>query len=88
MNITQAVQFLQEMRAAKTGQTQAPQPQGQGAGQSKAQKAQNMQRLGSKNLGGATAAQTADALSKAGEGNHLHQFNEKQWRNKRHLLKN
>lgn len=60
-----------EMRAAKAGGNKVATGQGQGAGQSKAQKAQNMQRLGSKNLGGATAAQTADALSKAGEGKPL-----------------
>ena len=60
-----------EMRAAKTGQTQAPQPQGQGTGQSQAKRAQSMQRLGKKNLGGATAAQAADALDKAGQGKPL-----------------
>lgn len=38
---------------------------------SPAQKAQAMQRLGRDNLGGATAAQAADALSKAGEGKPL-----------------
>lgn len=36
-----------------------------------AQKAQAMQRLGRDNLGGATAAQAADALTKAGEGKPL-----------------
>ena len=60
-----------EMRAARTGQTQAPQAQGQGAGQSQAKRAQSMQRLGKKNLGGATAAQAADALDKAGQGKPL-----------------
>ena len=39
--------------------------------QSPAAKAQAMQRLGRDNLGGATAAQAADALSKAGEGKPL-----------------
>jgi hypothetical protein len=55
-----------EMRAAKSGQ-QAPQD----SAPSKAQKTQAMSRLGTKNLGGATASQAADALSKAGEGKPL-----------------
>ena len=51
-----------EMRAQKSGQD---------AGASKAQKTQAMQRLGSKNLGGATAAQSSDALDKASQGKPL-----------------
>ena len=52
-----------EMRARKAGQ--------QEPATSSAQKTQAMSRLGTKNLGGATAAQAADALSKAGEGKPL-----------------
>ena len=51
-----------EMRAQQSGQS---------AGASKAQKTQAMQRLGSKNLGGATAAQSSDALDKASQGKPL-----------------
>lgn len=56
-----------EMRAAKAGQQQQQAPMKS----SPAQKAQAMSRLGTKNLGGATAQQAADALSKAGEGKPL-----------------
>ena len=56
-----------EMRAAKSGTA----PEKQAPTQSTAQKAQAMQKLGRKNLGGATAGQAADALSKAGEGKPL-----------------
>ena len=61
-----------EMRARKAGQ-QAPMQTEPEAGPtaSPAQKAQAMQRLGKQNLGGATAQQAADALSKAGEGKPL-----------------
>ena len=52
-----------EMRAQQSGQ--------QSTGASKAQKTQAMQRLGSKNLGGATAAQSSDALDKASQGKPL-----------------
>ena len=56
-----------EMRAAKAGQQQQQAPMKT----SPAQKTQAMSRLGTKNLGGATAQQAADALSKAGEGKPL-----------------
>jgi len=62
-----------EMRARKAGQ-QAPmqtEPEAETAPTSPAAKAQAMQRLGKQNLGGATAQQAADALSKAGEGKPL-----------------
>jgi hypothetical protein len=57
-----------DMRAAKAGQQQQQQAPMKS---SPAQKAQAMSRLGTKNLGGATAQQAADALSKAGEGKPL-----------------
>lgn len=57
-----------EMRAKKAGQQAEP---AQSDAVSATQKAQAMQRLGSNNLGGATAAQAADALAKAGEGKPL-----------------
>jgi len=63
-----------EMRASQ-GQAQAQaQAQGQQADTApgaKTKKAQNMMRLGKKNLGGATAQQAADALDKAGQGKPL-----------------
>ena len=60
-----------EMRGAQA-QQQAAQQQGQDTSpQNKTKKAQAMQRLGKKNLGGATAQQAADALDKAGQGKTL-----------------
>jgi hypothetical protein len=58
-----------EMRAARAGEQQAQQAAPKPS--SPAAKAQAMQRLGKKNLGGATAQQAADALSKAGQGKPL-----------------
>ena len=58
-----------EMRAARAGEQQAQQATSKPT--SPAAKAQAMQRLGKKNLGGATAQQAADALSKAGQGKPL-----------------
>jgi len=53
-------------------QAQAGAEQGQETNpQNKTKKAQAMQRLGKKNLGGATAQQAADALDKAGQGKPL-----------------
>ena len=61
-----------EMRGAQAQQQAAQQQQGQDASpQNKTKKAQAMQRLGKKNLGGATAQQAADALDKAGQGKTL-----------------
>ena len=60
-----STQSPSQMRASKTGQEVEPKAA------SSAQKTQAMSRLGTKNLGGATAQQTADALSKAGEGKPL-----------------
>ncbi len=61
-----------EMRGAKAQQSAAQQQQGQDTSpQNKTKKAQAMQRLGKKNLGGATAQQAADALDKAGQGKTL-----------------
>lgn len=56
-----------EMRAAKAGNA----PEKEAPTQSTAQKAQSMQRLGKKNLGGATGQQAADALTKASQGKTL-----------------
>lgn len=58
-----------EMRAARAGEQQAQQASPRQT--SPAAKAQAMQKLGKKNLGGATAAQAADALTKAGQGKPL-----------------
>jgi len=61
-----------EMRGAQAQQQAAQQQQGQDTSpQNKTKKAQAMQRLGKKNLGGATAQQAADALDKAGQGKTL-----------------
>jgi hypothetical protein len=61
-----------EMRGAQAQQSAAAQQQGQDTSpQNKTKKAQAMQRLGKKNLGGATAQQAADALDKAGQGKTL-----------------
>ena len=62
-----------EMRARKAGQQTQMQaePEAGPAPTSPAAKAQAMARLGKDNLGGATAQQAADALSKAGEGKPL-----------------
>lgn len=61
-----------EMRGAQAQQSAAQQQQGQDTSpQNKTKKAQAMQRLGKKNLGGATAQQAADALDKAGQGKTL-----------------
>lgn len=54
-----------EMRSQGDSGKQAP------AAPSPGQKAQSMQRLGKKNLGGATGQQAADALDKAGQGKTL-----------------
>ena len=59
-----------EMRARKTGMQTEPEASA-GVTTSPAAKAQAMSRLGKNNLGGATAQQAADALSKAGEGKPL-----------------
>jgi len=62
-----------EMRARKAGQ-QSPmqaEPEAGPGPTTPAAKAQAMARLGKDNLGGATAQQAADALSKAGEGKPL-----------------
>ena len=53
----------QAQSQAQSGQDASP--------QNKTKKAQAMQRLGKKNLGGATAQQAADALDKAGQGKTL-----------------
>lgn len=66
---TQGTMSPGEMRGA---QAQAGAEQGQETNpQNKTKKAQAMQRLGKKNLGGATAQQAADALDKAGQGKPL-----------------
>ena len=66
---TQGTMSPGEMRGAKA---QAGAEQGQETNpQNKTKKAQAMQRLGKKNLGGATAQQAADALDKAGQGKPL-----------------
>ena len=66
---TQGTMSPGEMRGA---QAQAGAQQGQETNpQNKTKKAQAMQRLGKKNLGGATAQQAADALDKAGQGKPL-----------------
>ena len=68
---TQGTMSPGEMRGAKA-QAQAGAEQGQETNpQNKTKKAQAMQRLGKKNLGGATAQQAADALDKAGQGKPL-----------------
>jgi len=54
-----------EMRSQGSATKQA------NTGAPSAQKAQSMQRLGKKNLGGATGQQAADALDKAGQGKAL-----------------
>ena len=60
-----------EMRARKAGQQAPTQAEPESGTATPAQKAQAMSRLGKNNLGGATAQQAADALSKAGEGKPL-----------------
>ena len=68
---TQGTMSPGEMRGAQA-QAQAGAEQGQETNpQNKTKKAQAMQRLGKKNLGGATAQQAADALDKAGQGKPL-----------------
>ena len=68
---TQGTMSPGEMRGAQA-QAQAGAQQGQETNpQNKTKKAQAMQRLGKKNLGGATAQQAADALDKAGQGKPL-----------------
>jgi len=60
-----------EMRGAQAQQSAAQQQGQDSSPQNKTKKAQAMQRLGKKNLGGATAQQAADALDKAGQGKTL-----------------